>query len=704
MPCPKGRALAWCAVVALALMVTGCSGGDGDDPNFPPADLFATITSVDSSTYASFGVICINFQITGPPNTAFELLTQYQVGGGTAMLGSTPSPSGFTSVPPGSGTVGLVVPASGVFNGTYYWYAGADLGFLASTATFAITPFSNGNPNQPNGTPGVSGPISYGGGNPSTTSTGLGAGTGTAGNPPGGLGRAAHTATNVRGGSSGSLKNLLIAGGYNAGGTPGSNAFTSADRFNFNQNTFQHTIPFQGNMANEAPLGRVLHASSFFLDSATGFIRVLVTGGLSFCDPSQTTLAARINGATAYSTANVFSFSPTEQLAPTLNSLSVNRFGHTATWVPNNTVVLIGGASNPGNPGTSLITGIEVYSPATNTFAAGPVSGQCPTGTISFPRVEHSATLMADGRILVAGGYDPSSPSTPLLCEIYDPRTGCCTPVGSSQLLRFAHTATRLANGWIVLIGGRSTATGTLIADARIFKPELGTLDPIAVSMDRARALHQATLLGNRQVLVTGGLTAPNGSSIETFTTNSQILTVPDCFSPGNPTAFTNVNVMSSARAEHTATASDCGTVFIVGGRNSVGSASGLNFLDSIEFYAFSNSVPVISAPLTAASAAASSVAVNFMVSDTDADGGYVVIRFRTTPGSGPWTTATITSQNHPENPSNTFPNHEVCPGNYSFVWAFGQDGVASGSTVEIQIIPFGAVIGSPVQFVARTP
>jgi hypothetical protein len=158
-------------------------------------------------------------------------------------------------------------------------------------------------------------------------------------------------------------------------------------------------------------------------------------------------------------------------------------------------------------------------------------------------------------------------------------------------------------------------------------------------------------------------------------------------------------------RAEHTATAVDCGTIFVIGGRNSVGSPSGLNFLDSLEFYAFSNSVPVLSAPATSTSQTAGTVGINFTVTDADADGGYVIVRFRTTPGSGPWSHATIVAQTPSSitSPAN-FPNHEVCPGNYLFVWNFQGDGVPNGTVVEIELIPFGAVIGTPVKFTARTP
>jgi len=699
MRCPLGRASTLSALaMGLALLGTGCSGGDGDDDN--QFVLAGAVINVDSTTYAGSGVVCVDFTVSGPVGTVFELLAQYQLLGTAGFVGASPIPPALNAppfnIPASSALTGLVIGPNGTLSGRFYWYAGADLGFLASQALFSITPFSNGDPNNPNGQGGLSPLITYAGGNAPQNSGGPGAGQ-TSGNPPGGTGRASHTSTNVRSGvAPGSVKNLLVAGGYNNSTNPGSNAFNTADRFNFDENTFTHSVPFSGQMTNAA-LGRVLHASSFFLDPSTGFIKVLVTGGVSRCDPSAASLALRIAGATEYDTGSIYSFSPTEQVLTPLNAMSANRFGHTATWVPNNDVVIIGGANGVGTP--TVVLAIEHYRPFGNSFVAAPNSA-----VISFPRVEHTATLLPDGRILVAGGYNPATPGNTLLCEIYDPVQGLCTPVANTALNRFGHTATRLANGWVVIVGGRSLATNALLNNAVVYKPELGGFDPTPITMDRARALHTATLLGSRQLLIAGGLAGdPANPSIEDFTTSAQVFRAPDCFSAVTPNAFSPVNPLVTPRGEHTATAVDCGSVFVIGGRNSVGSPSGLNFLDSIEFYAFSNAVPVVSAPLTSASQTAGTLGINFSVTDADADGGYVVVRYRTTVGSGSWSLATISAQT-PSSAGSNYPNHEVCPGNYLFVWNFLGDGVPNATQVEIQIIPFGAVIGSPVSFVAVTP
>jgi hypothetical protein len=218
--------------------------------------------------------------------------------------------------------------------------------------------------------------------------------------------------------------------------------------------------------------------------------------------------------------------------------------------------------------------------------------------------------------------------------------------------------------------------------------------------MDRARALHSATMLGDRTVLVAGGITTDPSNPTAQFTTSAQVFRGPDCFSPGAPIAFSPVSPLLVPRAEHAASTVDCGSLFIIGGRNNAGAVPNLNFLDSVEFYAFSNAVPAVSSAMTSAAGGTNQMSIRFNVTDTDQAGGYVVIRFRTTPGSGGWQHATLVSQTPSSVPGN-YPNCEVCPGLYTFVWNYGTDGVSSGAVVEIQIIPFGAVIGSPVQFVA---
>ena len=126
-----------------------------------------------------------------------------------------------------------------------------------------------------------------------------------------------------------------------------------------------------------------------------------------------------------------------------------------------------------------------------------------------------------------------------------------------------------------------------------------------------------------------------------------------------------------------------------------------MNFLDSIEFFAFSNDVPAVANAMTAVSTNPNST-MNITVDVTDAnqDGGYVIIRYRKL--GGLIHSATIISQSPSTSSVPGYPNMMVEPGSYTFTWDYTADGVAPGEDVEIEIIPVGAVIGSPLLLVGK--
>ena len=463
------------------------------------------------------------------------------------------------------------------------------------------------------------------------------------------------------------------------------------DRFAFDYSTYTHTV--STNTMIPVPTQRVLHASSFFIDPTTGAVKVLTTGGVDDCDPSGADLMARIANATAeQATGNVYSFSPVEQVSQ-VNNAMVNgaRFDHSSTWAPCNQVIIIGGCSGLSAP--TATASIEHYDPVSNSFFE-------PTGAslgVGMERCGHESVLMADGRIFIAGGYNPGT-MTPTPCIIYDPIgiTSTSAALGSTQIMLMDHTVTRMANGWILIVGGRSPATGALNSTAYVYKPESDSFDQI--SAGEARMMHAATLLGDKNVLVTGGVTQQGQA--QGFTTSAQIFSVDAAF-PAGFTSTTLYGALTEARAEHTATATSGGTVFVIGGRNDVGGA--VNFLDSVEFFAFSNEVPTVVQAMTAnynPVGGATTIDINVDIADADADGGYVIIRFSNLTQVTACMTATITAQS-PSTAANNFPNMMVAPGSYTFTWDYAADGVNPSDMVEIEIIPVGAVIGSPTKITA---
>jgi hypothetical protein len=117
-------------------------------------------------------------------------------------------------------------------------------------------------------------------------------------------------------------------------------------------------------------------------------------------------------------------------------------------------------------------------------------------------RVLHTATLLGNGKVLVAGGQNQSYTSQFSSAEIYDPVTGIWTTTGSMNKSRSGHTATLLPNGLVLVSGG--TIDGTVSAE--LYDPATGNWT-VAASMVYPRSSHIATLLTNGFILVTGGVT-----------------------------------------------------------------------------------------------------------------------------------------------------------------------------------------------------
>jgi hypothetical protein len=123
------------------------------------------------------------------------------------------------------------------------------------------------------------------------------------------------------------------------------------------------------------------------------------------------------------------------------------------------------------------------------------------TGPLRTLRAEHTATLLENGKVLVAGGID-SRRRVLRSAEIFDPATGTWTPTGAMKVARRRHTATLLPNGKVLVAGG--LRHGKALASAEVYDPATGTwsvVDP----MDDRRASHTATVLADGRVLVVGG-------------------------------------------------------------------------------------------------------------------------------------------------------------------------------------------------------
>lgn len=177
------------------------------------------------------------------------------------------------------------------------------------------------------------------------------------------------------------------------------------------------------------------------------------------------------------------------------------------------------------------------------------------TGSMNTARVWHTATLLRNGKVLVAGGGVAGEIGT---AELYDPATGSWRTTGSLQRARAFHTATLLANGKVLIAGGTANSGGTQ-ASAELYDPATGTWT-LTGSMNFGREYHTATLLQNGKVLVTGGFEARA-----------------ELYDPATG-LWSTTGLASTRRADHEATPLQDGRVLVTGGR-------GINSIASAEIY-----------------------------------------------------------------------------------------------------------------------
>jgi hypothetical protein len=176
-------------------------------------------------------------------------------------------------------------------------------------------------------------------------------------------------------------------------------------------------------------------------------------------------------------------------------------------------------------------------------------------GNMADARFEHTATLLPDGKVLVAGGGSGSSPLA--TAELYDPASRTFSSVGAMKVARRGHTATLLVDGRVLIAGGFS-ASGAPLASAEIFDPAptARTFALLDKAMTAGRAYFTATLLPGGTVLLAGGATS---SAVMDDLSSAEL------FDPGAGT-FTATGPMTASHSSHTATLLESGRVLVYGG------------------------------------------------------------------------------------------------------------------------------------------
>jgi hypothetical protein len=232
-------------------------------------------------------------------------------------------------------------------------------------------------------------------------------------------------------------------------------------------------------------------------------------------------------------------------------NMTVSRSGHTATLLPDGKVLIVGGRVAFGNGawGETAQSSAELYDPLSGTFTR--------TGSMRTPRESHTATLLNNGKVLIAGGVDFSSTTSAQTflgsAELYDPSTGTFAATGSMKAARTALTATLLPSGKVLLGSyfNYNSQNNDDLERAELYDSESGTFSLTGQTTYPELRASSASLL-------------TNGDVLETLEYSCDPADVAEVYHPSTET-FTRIGKMSGNRGYNTTTLLPEGTVLVAG-------------------------------------------------------------------------------------------------------------------------------------------
>lgn len=355
--------------------------------------------------------------------------------------------------------------------------------------------------------------------------------------------RSNHTATLLSSGQ------VLVTGGIGSAGA----AIAEAELYRPGFNNFS--------TASAMSTPRVYHTATMLQNG-----KVLITGGV---DDNNTVLA------------QAELYDPETGTFTATGSMTAPRAYHSATLLLNGKVLIAGGNETSDLAAGTPTAGIELFDPATGTFISDA------TTVMSDARYYHTATLLRSGKVLLiggigAGGIKHSS------AEIYDPGASAGSNISATGPLatgRWLHTAALMADGKVLIAGGSSgTIAGGLpsssyLAAAEIYDPATGTFNSAPGQLIDTRAFFTTTLLADRTLLSAGGFGLMSTDPVQI---GSTLATAELFTSTGGGASYTGN--MPLQRANHTAILlPSSGKVLLIGGNGYSGGS--FNIMNSALLY-----------------------------------------------------------------------------------------------------------------------
>jgi hypothetical protein len=353
-------------------------------------------------------------------------------------------------------------------------------------------------------------------------------------------------------------------------------------------------------------------ATGNYSDGSTQDLTTTVTwtsSSAGVSNVSSTGLATATSQGSSTLTATSGSVAGSATISVTTNALALNtsRYQHSATLLNDGSVLFAGGMNCASAGSCTYLNSAEMYNPSSGTITS--------TGSLTVAR-SAPAVLLGNGKVLIAGGYncDANGNCASLnSAEIYDPGSSAFSSAGNMTTDRYGHTMTLLANGRVLIAGGESCSSSTscsALNTAELYDPIAGTFTPTG-SLNSARFNASAAVLSAGQVLIAGGfngstypataelydpvagtfgvtrsLNIPRANATASWLENSGDIVLiaggSTCSSPGCPTAsaeyyqngyFYSLGHMTVSRLNQTATLLTNGQLFLAGGFDSCASS-----------------------------------------------------------------------------------------------------------------------------------